>query len=49
MFFAADGGTRGRGLWTSDGTAAGTVLVKGLAGDEYGGLSDAPAVADRCS
>ncbi len=28
LFFIADGGTTGEELWTSDGTAAGTVLVK---------------------
>ena len=28
LFFTADGGVRGRGLWVSDGTALGTTLVK---------------------
>src|SRR5262249_46410769 len=30
LFFAADDGTTGLELWTSDGTAAGTVLVKDI-------------------
>jgi ELWxxDGT repeat protein len=35
LFFRADDGTTGRELWTSDGTAAGTTLVKDIhpAGD----------------
>jgi hypothetical protein len=28
LFFRADDGTNGEELWTSDGTAAGTALVK---------------------
>ena len=37
LFFSADDGTSGRDLWVSDGTAAGTVLVKDFesTGDDY--------------
>src|SRR5687768_16075733 len=35
LFFAEDDGVHGDGLWKSDGTTAGTVLVKAIAVDEY--------------
>src|SRR5205823_1022287 len=44
LFFTADDGTGGRELWQSDGTAAGTVLVKdinpGGAGSSPGSLTN---------
>lgn len=48
VFFTADDGIHGQGLWKSDGTSGGTVLVKDLdTGDSYyGGLDDLVAVGD---
>jgi ELWxxDGT repeat protein len=38
LFFAANDGTHNRALWKSDGTAAGTVLVKEVTPDSQGSL-----------
>src|SRR5262245_29124839 len=39
VFFSADNGVNGRELWKSDGTAAGTVMVKDI---NLGSASSAP-------
>jgi ELWxxDGT repeat protein len=46
LFFTADDGTVGRELWTSDGTAAGTILVKEIDPDTspFGGPGGLAAV-----
>ena len=49
LFFAADDGTRGRELWSSDGSRAGTVLVKNIhpTDSAYGGPRNLTAVGRR--
>ena len=47
LFFTADDGSQGRGLWKSDGTEAGTVMVKDFGGDTFPSSRYYPAVVGK--